>query len=670
MSGPPGSMPGNSAASPPGAGAAGMSPPGGGAYGGAPGASGPPGGGAPGMSPPGAAAAGATPPGGGAYGGAPGVSGPPGGAPGTSGPPGGGAYGGAPGVSGPPGGGAPGMSPPGAGAYTGGPGAAGANIPGAAGASIPGAGAYTGGPGAAGAGAAGAGAAPGTAPGVPGLPGGYGGGPPGPGGIPGGIPGGFPGIPGGGPGIPGGSPGNTAPAEPVTISDFVQLAFREGRDGDAYQLLALDAITSGASLKEMKRMSGTKRMAPAVHVAIGISYQGSRAISSPEPIGGGGGSGMGGMPGMGPPGMPGVPGMAGGGKGNRRPPSGTNNNRNRPGGQPGGGTNQKPDLFKAPEEPFAQLSFYTGELGDKVLENLRKRIEKGDFGKPVRDAIKNGGGVAAAAGAMPGGMPGGYGGAPGAGAPGVPGLPGGAPGAGAPAMPGLPGAGRGGPGMPGGSTASAAVGNQLMPGVTMVGEGAQGDLVKKAAAANCHVLILYNVECRQGPNSVINTTSIKVLSVVSKETIYNGAGLVAGNVEKAREEKKGADPVDAEISKLFGTIDDKVVPTALKTEAANAERVAAYVDTLVKEKHSNPLPILAEIKYLQSVSLISGDKLNETYGTILGTDVGAKVATGEPDEVLQALASWLPDQRPKTLTASDAKKGSVLGGFIDKLRGK
>lgn len=456
----------------------------------------------------------------------------------------------------------------------------------------------------------------------------------------------------------------------------MQLAFREGRDGDAYQLLALDAIAGGASLKEMKRMSGTKRIAPAVHVAVGITYQGSRAISSPEPIGGsGGGGGMGGMPGMGPPGMPGGPGMAGGGMGNRRPP-GNSNNRNRPGGQPGG-TNQKPDLFKAPEEPFAQLSFYTGELGDKVLENLRKRIEKGDFGKPVRDAIKNGGGVAAAAGGvpggMPGGMPGGYGGAPGAGAPGAPGFPGGAPGAGAPGVPGFPGAGRGGPampGMPGGSTAGAAIGNQLMPGVTMVGEGAQGDLVKKAAAANCQVLILYNVECRQGPNSVINTTSIKVLSVVSKETIFSGAALVAGNVEKAREEKKGADPVDAEMSKLFTAIDEKVVPTVLKTDPANADRVAAYVDTLVKDKYSNPLPILAEIKYLQSVSLIASDKLTEAYGTILGTDVGTKVATGEPDEVLQALASWLPEQRPKSLVGGDAKKGSVLGGFIDKLRGK
>jgi hypothetical protein len=161
------------------------------------------------------------------------------------------------------------------------------------------------------------------------------------------------------------------------------------------------------------------------------------------------------------------------------------------------------------------------------------------------------------------------------------------------------------------------------------------------------------------------------MSASGKDVIYSGAGLVAGNVEKAREEKKGADPVDAEMSKLFAAIDEKVVPTVLKTDPANADRVAAFVDGLAKEKYSNPLPILAEIKYYQSAQLISGDKLTEAYSAILGSDVGAKAAGSEADEVMQALAKWLPEKRPKTLAGGDGdKKGSILGGFIDKLRGK
>lgn len=342
---------------------------------------------------------------------------------------------------------------------------------------------------------------------------------PAPGGFPGaGVPG-FPGVPGAGPGAsPGASPGAVAPPEPKTLQDFVLLALSEGRDHDAYQLLCLDAVANGKSLENMKWYPGIRRNAPAIRFGIGIVYSGSRAVPSPEPIGHSGKSGAAGAPGMGP-GM--APNMAGG-------PGGQQGGRNRPRTQRGYGQQQdpnqqpsKPELFKAPTEPAAMLAFYTGELGDKVLKNLRKRFDKGDFGLAMKEASKVRP-AAAAVGGAPGGFPGGAM------------MPGGIPGPGA-AMAGaaMPGAGGGAADVP------AANGDQLQPGVTMLGEGKQSELLKAAAEGGIDVLIIYDIEVARGTVSPVNTTKIVLLNVSTKETIHSGSNLINGQVNKARGEEEG-----------------------------------------------------------------------------------------------------------------------------------
>jgi hypothetical protein len=483
--------------------------------------------------------------------------------------------------------------------------------------------------------------------------------------------------------MPGGSPGNAAPATPKTLEDFVAVAIAEGRDEDAYQLLRLDAIAGGKSLGGMRWFPAVRHNSPAIHFGLGIVYVGTRAVKGPEPIGGtpaaGGAGGPGGM--MGPGMMPGMDGNPGGGNRGRQRNQRNNNNNFQPGGnqQP----KAKPELFTAPTEPAAMLAFYTGELGDKLLQNLKKRFEKGDFGPGFKDAMKS---SSKFGGAMAGMLPGAEGGAPGMmpGGPGMPGMMPGGPGM-MPGGPGMPGMMPGGPGMPGmggpggaGGNVAPANGDQLIPGVTMLGEAKQAELLKKAAERGCDVLILFELEVAKGGQTPINTTQISLHNVQSKEMIHSGGSLVNVQVRKAREEKKGDDPVDAEMGRIFAVVDERL---AAKDFPANAkpEKVATFVDKMLEQKVENPLPALAEIRFFRSKDLITSEKMVEAYGKLLGPEVGEKVAGGDAAAALESLAKWLPEKRPETIAAAsgrggqaggdDAKPGEKKSGIFGKLFG-
>ncbi len=383
---------------------------------------------------------------------------------------------------------------------------------------------------------------------------------------------------------------------------------------------------------------------------------------------------------MGPGMMPGRDGNPGGN--NRRQRNQRNNNNNM---QPGGNPQQKakPDLFTAPTEPAAMLSFYTGELGDKVLQNLKKRFEKGDFGAGFKAAMtassKFGGAMAGmrpgAEGGVPGMMPGGPGVMPGG--PGMPGM--------MPGGPGMPGMMPGGPGMPGmpgmggtGSNIAAAIGDQLIPGVTMLGEAKQAELMKKAAERGCDVLVLFEIEVSRGGDTPINTTQVTLYNVYSKELIHSGSSLTNVQVRKAREEKKKDDPVDAEMARIFAVVDEKLSAKDFPA-TAKPEKVVTFVDKMLEQKTENPLPALAEIRFFRSKELITPEKMVEAYGKLLGAETGEKVAGGDAAAALESLAKWLPEKRPETIAAAsgrggrsdgdDAKPGEKKSGIFGKLFG-
>jgi hypothetical protein len=212
----------------------------------------------------------------------------------------------------------------------------------------------------------------------------------------------------------------------------------------------------------------------------------------------------------------------------------------------------------------------------------------------------------------------------------------------------------------------------------MLGEAKQAELLKKAAERGCDVLILFELEVSKGGQTPINTTQISLHNVQSKELIHSGGSLVNVQVRKAREEKKGDDPVDAEMGRVFAVVDERL---AAKDFPANAkpEKVVTFVDKLLEQKSDNPLPALAEIRFFRSKDLITSEKMVEAYGKLLGPEVGEKVAGGDAAAALESLAKWLPEKRPESIAAAggrggkadgdDAKPGEKKAGIFGKLFG-
>jgi hypothetical protein len=232
---------------------------------------------------------------------------------------------------------------------------------------------------------------------------------------------------------------------------------------------------------------------------------------------------------------------------------------------------------------------------------------------------------------------------------------------GGPGMPGMPG--MGGPGGTIGNL-TPANGEQLIPGVTMLGEGKQAELLKTAAERGCDVLVLFELEVSRGGETPINTTQITLHNVQTKELIHSGGSLTNVQVRKAREEKKKDDPVDAEMTRFFTAVDEKLAAKDFPA-TAKPEKVVTFVDKMLEQKNENPLPALAEIRFFRSKELITSEKMIEAYGKLLGKETGEKVAGGDAAAAMESLAKWLPEKRPETIAAAGGRGGKADGGKAD-----
>ena len=177
----------------------------------------------------------------------------------------------------------------------------------------------------------------------------------------------------------------------------------------------------------------------------------------------------------------------------------------------------------------------------------------------------------------------------------------------------------------------------------------------------------------RGTVSPVNTTKIIFVNVATKEVLYSGSNLINGQVKKAREEKKGKDPVDEEMERLFGFVDEKLVGVSFPA-TAKPDKVVVFVDKLVEQKRPNPLATLAEIRFFRSKELITPEKMVEACGKVLGKEAGERVASGDPAAILGALDKWLPEKRPESFAAGggsgDDEGGEKKSGIFGKLFGK
>jgi hypothetical protein len=446
-------------------------------------------------------------------------------------------------------------------------------------------------------------------------------------------------MPGVGYPAPGGA--SATPQKPKTLDELALEAFQEGRDQQGFQYLYADALVNDEAAErlpeEFRWVPSLKRPTLGVRWGIGVSYTAPKGYTGhPCPIGY--------VPSTQPsgnqqPGMPaGNPGAA------PQPRQRGRRNAQQPGnpssmGAPGQAAANESVV---PEDPHEMLTYYTGELGETMLEALTERYSGGKYGgalvriyesydaEPVAENASSG-----APGSMPGG-PAGYG--PGGYGPGAPGAPGSAPAAKS-------------------SKAKAFEPSGVAPAITMLGEGNERELVSRAESENIDFLILFDITVRSSNrDTASHTVRFRVMSLEQAKMpppkegesepdkpreMFASKALNNQRTETARENDK-PDPVEPEIEGFLAAIDANVATTPLP-EKLTPEIALKRATFLAAQEGSNPLASLAEIRCYQEKKLLSKAQVTELFNRILGEEKAEKLLKGKgPEQRQAALARWLP----------------------------
>ena len=400
-----------------------------------------------------------------------------------------------------------------------------------------------------------------------------------------------------------GGMGGGSQSTPKTLAEFASQSFASGNDKQGIELTYAAAIADEnyeAILSKYRWVDAIKQPALAVRIGIGLKVTESKGFSGdPKPIGtdqklpqiGGNrpsGNNGGGQGGFGGEGMDDMEGMMGG----MDDMEGMEGMMGGMGGMGGGGSGLPADLTK-----------YTGELGEKVVAKLRERIQKGDFGTVLQTALSSSGG--GASGGMGGGMEG---------------------------MGMMGGLG----GEAGGKKSSA-----IMPGVTMLGQGTTVEVLGRAAAEGIDAVLLFDVQVVSiaKVKLVRNTTTLQLYDVASRRKIQSTSALVnilmQNEREKAKKEKK-PDPLDTAIEVVIKMLDFykmRKMPPNLTVESVQSSRLVP----LVSDKPSNPLRALAEIMFYHHYKLCSDETRKTAFDLLVGPQIADKLLNGSKQEKLGAV---------------------------------
>jgi len=388
------------------------------------------------------------------------------------------------------------------------------------------------------------------------------------------------------------------PPKPLTFADKAAVAFGQGREKDGLQYLFAHALTSDdAAAKEVLDKMGwiTPLKKPSMTVRWGIAieyeFKGPRGYTgSLYPIGTtqnlatkGGAPAAGGQP------QPGIGAEGGAGQGN------------------------------------ASLQQHTGELGQKVLQQLQQRIAKGDFGK----VLVASGNIAA---------PGAAAGMPGAGM-----HPGGEMNVGAEPG-GAPPGGFEGAAAPGQAAGRASDVGTISTGIVFLGVVRSKDLLEKAQAAKVDALCVFNVVVTPNPRlgHILNETTIRLHDTLQAKELWESRKLNNIKVQLERADpKEDQDPVDREMEALFKKIDAEWVLGPLP-QGLQTEHVLNRLRGLIGQTHDNPLPVLGEVRMYQTRGLLPDAHLLTAYQKLIGESAGSQLAKGTEEEKKQAIEQWLP----------------------------
>lgn len=372
------------------------------------------------------------------------------------------------------------------------------------------------------------------------------------------------------PQVPG---GETVPDEgaPSTEPPFVaaaRQAFAEGKESDGMRYVYAEAIAG----KDEQRLKESLRWAPAlkrptlaIRWGVGIQYTAPRNFAgNPAPIG--------------------------------RPQAGQTPPQNNSGQQGGDPNMPKPD---AP--PLTVLDYFTAELGTKIVDGLRTRVDVGQFGD-VLNQYRDGSPVA--------------------------------------------------PPADDANKAAVFKPSMIAPGVVFIGVergGAAGqkELMTTAKKEGLDALVIFDINVSPSRNFIGNNTKMMLWDVSKNEALHSSKILKNTAVEVARKEAKGTDPVEEVMERFFAVVDATYMLDDLPMQL-NETNVAARVQKLTETPPAEKLPLLLEITFWQQRGLLSPESAAVAYEKLLGPD-GAKLL-GTPEERMSVMKKLLPKTGPAIKT--------------------
>jgi len=447
-----------------------------------------------------------------------------------------------------------------------------------------------------------------------------------------------------------GAPGSEA-AKPKTLAELANDSFRKGHDREALQYVCAAALASDEAAEtladDFRWVPYLKKPTMAVRFGVGVIYKPPQGYTGhPSPIGyvapapTNSNNPMGGAPmGSGTPNSGQPKPKASRILGQRKYENAQNNNGYGSGSTPSSSSppngQQPPAASQPPSEPDEFLVYYTGEVGEKVVDALKKRSAEGRYGDVLRRGIEAHESAPAPANNNPA-----NGGA---------------------YMPNYP-MGPMGNMNPGGEKKTEPFKPAaIIPGVFMLGKGSEHELLDEAEKQKVDFVILFEVGVRKNNKDATNNTKFKVMSLEkarlpSTTTTAEGesarelfvSGTINSNRVDSAREKNEADPLEAEINRFAEALDAEVSTTPL-LEKVSTDVIAAKRANFLASQGKDAdnlvnLANLAEIRCYQQAKLIKDKEAAEYMAKILGgSDKVKKLLSGKTEaERVEAIKAWLP----------------------------
>lgn len=396
---------------------------------------------------------------------------------------------------------------------------------------------------------------------------------------------------------------NARPSGPLPGSflALAQTAMKAGKEREAIQFLCAHyAVHGGDDLaKKMNWVDGLKRPALAVRIGIGVVFTAPPDFrGDPQPIGR----------------------MAAAPAGTTKP--GEKKPRKRFGQRTQNQQQQQTGpAAKIPNDPLGTLVFFTGELGEGLLDRLDEREGPQGLGVALTELTKQPATPANAAGGvnpMNAAM--------------------------------LPmeipmGVQAGGETVGEGTDLRSREPQSLGPGITLL--GVQPDdkaLKKRAKEQGVDALIIFDVDVRPARASslVNNSTKITLYSLAQDDSLVTTREINNQKVADDRAKSRETDVVETEMERLFETFDKhfrmKELPAAI-----TPERVLTRVQNLAKQLPDNPaaLGLLAEMRFYQAKGLVSQVDIVMALQEALGEETVGKLLAAQTDQdKIDLFSTW------------------------------